>query len=922
MKRYLTFSTLSVALLVAGSAHAWKPVMHASLADVVLDSLRNSPNGLSIEAVWNYNQLSSGGTLGTFDVDPLVRQAVLSHPEQFRAGVLGPDAFPDLLTGQSVIHAHDDHAHDPGTDGWLRRLWHAAYVEAQTTGHDEPLAFMAGFLVHGAGDIFAHTFVNHYAGGPFEITTDNAQRHIIVEGYVAEFIPDPQSYVFSIRGVEQFIYDNMIDATRKPHTDLHAMYMRKAASATSFPLLFSELRSVLEDMNETSRSLPGPLWVADGPARAYRGAWQSDIDRGLRELPNVSERVARATMLNPNRSMDRVALERALDDYRRDYVMSMLGAPDLVVGFVNLIERALEAVVDAFQIPDPFKAIKRRIMDHFVEEATGLTVSEWEDALQNPACGMVAEPTLSGVQGNLCNPTPRVQLSFPVCPKNLGEDCRNEVDTRMGLNPGRTEIDWAEFAPAYNTVLMSKLIFLSETGRRGLMSSLGFPVGRPLAYDPRNSSAPINNTMIGFIRSLDDSREWGAHAEQSLPHFDCYLYQKLFLRQLNDSSNATDPLLHYGGGIGQAVKQCPDLSGISLSLSDGATGPICRNQARFEVRLDSPAGTHGAVVDLHARGPAWTRDAFVSPGNDVAYVNVDLRPVLSPQAVFLDAQRMGSDRARVDVRPPEPAIRVERRAVGGNVPVLEGDTILGGQTLLVQAMMDCPLVVTGESIYIRLVDSQDVIHDVVVLTGEEGTTSYVTELEVPYVLSDEDFEVRIYYAGSNVTRGFTALGSRVLGIYFDRETAVTGLTSNQITATLQLGFSPGQPELVHLQYSPGLSGPASITLQPGEAQRDFPVHVGPTGYSAACQSSVGWMEAVSDHDAPQAGLFTGRERYAEIVLQPSSFSSTCLDGLVPDDRLQTLEYLSAPFLDVFPPLLFEPEDGILDPRIGPRPGPD
>ena len=115
----------------------------------------------------------------------------------FNAGVVGPDGFPDLTYGQSVIHPGADRqvaqarAHE-GVGGAERPAPTARPRSSQI------LAFAYGYLTHAAGDMWAHTLVNDVAGGVFpsvgEILTDVddaeiAIRHIIVEGYVGDATP-------------------------------------------------------------------------------------------------------------------------------------------------------------------------------------------------------------------------------------------------------------------------------------------------------------------------------------------------------------------------------------------------------------------------------------------------------------------------------------------------------------------------------------------------------------------------------------------------------------------------------------------------------------------------------------------------------------------------------------------------------------
>lgn len=138
-----------------------------------------------------------------YPVHPRVVSALQQYPSYYNAGVIGPDGFPDLTMGQSVVHPEN-------TGRWLNYLLDKAWA-AQAPGaapdggapYSEAeklqiLAFTYGFLTHAAGDSWAHTLVNELSEGIFpgvgEILSDAdmaaiAIRHLLVEGYVGAATP-------------------------------------------------------------------------------------------------------------------------------------------------------------------------------------------------------------------------------------------------------------------------------------------------------------------------------------------------------------------------------------------------------------------------------------------------------------------------------------------------------------------------------------------------------------------------------------------------------------------------------------------------------------------------------------------------------------------------------------------------------------
>ena len=111
--------------------------------------------------------------------------ALKGKPSAYLAGALGPDVFPDFITSQVTVHPGLEHGW--GTDDFLRHL------QANAGGGDD-LAWVNGFLSHASSDVFAHSWVNHYAGGIFDISkhidsNEIEVRHFVLERYIADRTP-------------------------------------------------------------------------------------------------------------------------------------------------------------------------------------------------------------------------------------------------------------------------------------------------------------------------------------------------------------------------------------------------------------------------------------------------------------------------------------------------------------------------------------------------------------------------------------------------------------------------------------------------------------------------------------------------------------------------------------------------------------
>ena len=252
---------LSLALLsTPRPSDAWKPYTHNFAADQArLDAI--SGGNVTIEG-------------RTYPVHPAVVAALRDWPQYYNAGVIGPDGFPDLAYGQSVIHPKN-------TGEWLQHVHDRAWAAQSDPSYSaversQILAFAYGFLTHAAGDMWAHTLVNDFSDpgriqgvfpGVGEILTSLpkagiAVRHIIVEGYIGDATPgydanpdrapapggdvsDDSTPGFAYAAPHRFIYETLIN----PSADTPVTATRGSYIAARGPLVgfFLEMRDALQD---------------------------------------------------------------------------------------------------------------------------------------------------------------------------------------------------------------------------------------------------------------------------------------------------------------------------------------------------------------------------------------------------------------------------------------------------------------------------------------------------------------------------------------------------------------------------------------------------------------------------------------------------------------------------------------------------
>lgn len=582
-RRLLLCGVALTAAFPAAPANAWKPKTHIYLAE---EALRDAlDNGKVTIRETDYRTGKIVGVLGEFDVDPAILSALRTAPQQYRAGVLGPDAYPDILTGQQVIHPDEAHALDNGAGGsnaWLTHLWQRGFVG---TASPQIRAFTVGYLTHAAGDIFAHTFVNHFAGGEFLLVPDptNAVKHLVLEGYIgkrtpqtisaisstvttggplsprkredlglepevtrgtASYTPVVTGELVSITGVERFIYDELTFA--RPGSVLEQKLLKGQGTTRSIPFVFSTLRNGLQrqvdsyDRTRLSKSGPERLAYAalNGPAAEYKRAWIKDIDDGLAAFPAVSHQIAKAIVYNESGS-DMTRAKAVMDQYVVDHLASMAGAPDAAVATVAFISGVIDSILPP-PVREAFRAMTQAPLDLLIKGVSGKTADQWADYLKNPETHFDEVMNRPGGAHD-------GESDHPIDLATFNRDYLKIADAGYSNASLKWKID--ELPPAFNTLQLTKMMLLGDRGLADLDAALktkGVAMGGP--------PGQFRNLMLGWVRSLDAGNQWQGVAAKGRaspqPAFAAQgggAYGKLFLNQVGekpwiaDQGQAEDP---------------------------------------------------------------------------------------------------------------------------------------------------------------------------------------------------------------------------------------------------------------------------------------------------------------------------------------------------------------------------------------------
>ena len=207
MQRVLRLTLIAASLsAITQGAPGFSLDTHLYIATKVLDdALTGSISVCAGEALANAK--AGSRCAKRYPIPAATLAALKSNPSAYLAGALGPDVYPDFITSQVTVHPGLEHGW--GTDDFLRHL-------AAKAGGGADLAWVSGFLSHASSDVFAHSWVNHYAGGIFDLSThvDSNEievRHFVLERYIADRTPRIWSkYAATPEAPHEFVADQLI----------------------------------------------------------------------------------------------------------------------------------------------------------------------------------------------------------------------------------------------------------------------------------------------------------------------------------------------------------------------------------------------------------------------------------------------------------------------------------------------------------------------------------------------------------------------------------------------------------------------------------------------------------------------------------------------------------------------------------------
>lgn len=620
-------------------ALAWPAITHVHLSEVARQDAID--DGYVTLYRVDYTTGAIGAASGEYAVDPDILKALRSCPAQYRAGSSYADFMPDLAASQLLVHPDNRSWGNTRSDDWLQRIWNRAgqgtlpaTLNPPTCTQDLAIkAYAVGFLTHAAGDMFGHTYINEFAGGSWNLISNITPRHLVLEHYIGMRTPDdsPGFYDISIDQVDGMIFDEMLgptnpggavdffsptawrledlnlsrlfggvrrllvavidnyDTTVAGYETRYNQYIAAAAACAPWDFGCSAVALLADAAEEL---VAQKAYIASyGPFVAYVRAWRDDIDEGLRAWPAVSLEAHRSAFFHQPATYFR-SPDDILGSWVADHLLRMIGVPDLVSDYIFLdpIRVLLPDDVEAM-----FETMKAGLYNWIVRSALGQQFSEWAAYLTSPQLYFDDIPTLFPNSG---------------CWMTLHDFNHSELmihDTGYALMDEK--FGWQQFRPAYNTVTMIKLSFLSRAGLSDLLRDLGSSL---------TADGVVLPLMLGFDNSFDQSNQG---IDPSTPGDGTMLlardpaaYRALFVQQrgirLSDEASGVPCDERYDEGT-NGQDNDGDQTGAQATLTSFRSNGDCisgwywlrdaalTHYAEWEFE-DVPAGTGNVTLDITA----------------------------------------------------------------------------------------------------------------------------------------------------------------------------------------------------------------------------------------------------------------------------------------------------------------------------------
>ena len=374
-----------VASILTETVGAWKTKTHGYSANLLLDEIKKG-----------YFMIDGS----RYDIPSEFLDALNSYPAAFRAGTLGPDFYPDMLTGQSYIHPYDADA-GIGVGDWLMELVDA--VNALPKDHKkrkEALAFTLGMAIHYAGDMFGHDFINAFAGGAYPAYAEAAQdknklfyiiRHMAQETYMDSLIGDRLGST-SVAAPEKFIMNSWIyegTANNGP-ANIYSNYDGGMMYQYKYLVEMREKLYKYAEKQRESITPPMPQIVQ------YLDRWIEDLDNATYQLIVAFDDIAHDFLTGANGKGDVAIVTDRLNKWLDDYGKYASPAPDILTDIAKAFGKGKDWVLKELglsYISEAWKQFKNELVQDMILwglAQAGIDYNKYADYLKDPELALEA----------------------------------------------------------------------------------------------------------------------------------------------------------------------------------------------------------------------------------------------------------------------------------------------------------------------------------------------------------------------------------------------------------------------------------------------------------------------------------------------------------------------------------------------------
>ncbi|HDS0956896.1 TPA: hypothetical protein QDZ28_000541 [Pseudomonas putida] len=331
-------------------------------------------------------------------LEPALCSSIRNHPKAFLAGTLGPDAYPDIVTGQVTTHPgiHDDWR----TSDWLIHLYGSAQPGAE-------LAFSAGYLVHAASDVFAHTYVNAYSGDIFVLSDERAveRRHFVLEKYIDSKLPGFSIASADLKALPDYLSHRLIFDSSAGRTANKSGVAGHISAMNGVRVSVEHFARQLDELEQGSRRLLDDFADRSIDLNAQVGSGEVQLKLARESLALRDQQVA---LMQKARNETEAAFNQAVDALQRNEEMINLNTLEARTA-AAAAEAARQAVFEGINTVARLKNSLADLNKQLRSEGTTIDVRRCRTVVAQVGCHSIC-PGVRGIPGcrEVCDEVRRV----------------------------------------------------------------------------------------------------------------------------------------------------------------------------------------------------------------------------------------------------------------------------------------------------------------------------------------------------------------------------------------------------------------------------------------------------------------------------------------------------------------------------------